>query len=65
MPRRAASVPHGALPQAEVDALTTFGLCFGMLFQLRDDVLDVIGTEEDLGKLPGRTWPRASTHCRC
>jgi len=25
-----------------------------MLFQLRDDVLDVIGTEEELGKLPGQ-----------
>ncbi len=44
----------GNLPRVEVDALTTFGRCFGMLFQLRDDVLDVIGTEEDLGKLPGQ-----------
>jgi heptaprenyl diphosphate synthase len=44
----------GNLPRVEVDALTTFGRCLGMLFQLRDDVLDVIGTEEDLGKLPGQ-----------
>jgi heptaprenyl diphosphate synthase len=44
----------GGLPRSEVDALTTFGRCFGMVFQLRDDVLDVIGTEEDLGKLPGQ-----------
>jgi len=44
----------GGLPRVEVDALTTFGRCFGMLFQLRDDVLDVIGTEEELGKLPGQ-----------
>jgi len=44
----------GGLPRTEVDALTTFGRCFGMVFQLRDDVLDVIGTEEDLGKLPGQ-----------
>ncbi len=44
----------GALPRVEVDAFTTFGRCFGMLFQLRDDVLDVIGTEEELGKLPGQ-----------
>jgi heptaprenyl diphosphate synthase len=44
----------GNLPRAEVDALTAFGRCFGMLFQLRDDVLDVIGTEEELGKLPGQ-----------
>jgi len=44
----------GNLARTEVDALTTFGRCFGMVFQLRDDVLDVIGTEEDLGKLPGQ-----------
>ena len=44
----------GALPRVEVEALTTFGRCFGMLFQLRDDVLDIIGTEEELGKLPGQ-----------
>jgi heptaprenyl diphosphate synthase len=25
-----------------------------MVFQLRDDVLDLIGTEEELGKLPGQ-----------
>jgi heptaprenyl diphosphate synthase len=44
----------GGLPRPEVDALTTFGRCFGMVFQLRDDVLDVVGTEEELGKLPGQ-----------
>jgi heptaprenyl diphosphate synthase len=44
----------GKLPRDEVDALTTFGRCFGMLFQLRDDVLDVIGTEDELGKMPGQ-----------
>jgi len=44
----------GGLERSEVEALTTFGRCFGMLFQLRDDVLDVIGTEEELGKLPGQ-----------
>ncbi len=44
----------GGLPRVEVDALTTFGRCLGMLFQLRDDVLDVIGTEEELGKMPGQ-----------
>jgi heptaprenyl diphosphate synthase len=44
----------GGLPRVEVDALTTFGRCFGMVFQLRDDVLDIIGTEEELGKLPGQ-----------
>jgi heptaprenyl diphosphate synthase len=42
------------LDKAETDALTTFGRCFGMVFQLRDDILDVIGTEEELGKTPGQ-----------
>jgi geranylgeranyl pyrophosphate synthase len=44
----------GGLPPQEVEALTRFGRCFGMLFQLRDDVLDLIGTEEALGKRPGQ-----------
>ncbi len=42
------------LPRPEVEALTTFGQRFGMLFQIRDDVLDVIGTEAELGKPAGQ-----------
>jgi heptaprenyl diphosphate synthase len=42
------------LDRERVDALTTFGECFGMVFQIRDDVLDVLGTEEQLGKPPGQ-----------
>ena len=34
--------------------LTSFGRCFGMLFQLRDDILDVIATDEELGKPAGQ-----------
>jgi heptaprenyl diphosphate synthase len=30
----------GRLPAAEVDACTEFGHCFGMVFQIRDDILD-------------------------
>ena len=44
----------GGLPRTEVDALTDFGRCFGMLFQLRDDILDVIATDEELGKPAGQ-----------
>ncbi len=44
----------GGLARLEVEALTTFGRCFGMVFQLRDDILDLIGTEEELGKLAGQ-----------
>jgi heptaprenyl diphosphate synthase len=36
------------------EALTRFGECFGMVFQIRDDILDVIGTADELGKPPGQ-----------
>ena len=38
------------LPRDQVDALTEYGLSFGMAFQLVDDVLDLVATEEELGK---------------
>jgi heptaprenyl diphosphate synthase len=37
-----------------IEDLTAFGEAFGMIFQIRDDVLDVIATEEELGKAPGQ-----------
>lgn len=40
----------GELPRNQVDALTDYGLAFGMAFQLVDDVLDLVATEEELGK---------------
>ena len=36
------------------DALTEFGRCFGMIYQLRDDILDVIDVENQLGKPAGQ-----------
>ena len=44
----------GGLDRSQVDAFTEFGRCFGMIFQVRDDILDVIGTEADLGKPAGQ-----------
>ena len=44
----------GGLAREWVDALTAFGEAFGMVFQIRDDVLDVIATEELLGKPAGQ-----------
>jgi heptaprenyl diphosphate synthase len=44
----------GQRPRVEVDALTDFGRCFGMTFQVRDDILDIIGAEDELGKPPGQ-----------
>jgi geranylgeranyl pyrophosphate synthase len=40
-------------PRAEVDALTEFGLRFGLAFQVVDDILDVVATDEELGKPAG------------
>ena len=36
-----------------VDALTAFGDAFGMAFQIVDDILDVVATDEQLGKPAG------------
>jgi heptaprenyl diphosphate synthase len=44
----------GGLPRGQVDAFTEFGRSFGMIFQVRDDILDVIGTEAELGKPAGQ-----------
>ena len=42
------------LSEQETEALTEFGRCFGMVYQLRDDVLDVIATDNQLGKPAGQ-----------
>jgi heptaprenyl diphosphate synthase len=44
----------GGLPLNQVDAFTVFGRCFGMIFQVRDDILDVIGSDAELGKPAGQ-----------
>ncbi|MPY93071.1 MAG: polyprenyl synthetase family protein [Acidimicrobiia bacterium] len=53
----ASSCRIGALvaghPRPLVDRLTTFGELYGMAFQVVDDVLDVVATEEQLGKPVG------------
>ena len=42
------------LPSQQVEALTEFGRCFGMIYQLRDDILDVIAVDNQLGKPAGQ-----------
>ncbi len=44
----------GSACRNEVDAFTTFGRALGMGFQLRDDVLDVVADDGELGKPPGQ-----------
>jgi heptaprenyl diphosphate synthase len=42
------------LPSEEADALAEYGRCFGMVYQLRDDILDLIATDNQLGKPAGQ-----------
>ncbi len=42
---------HGA---RETEALAEFGRCFGMVYQMRDDVLDLTATDNQLGKPAGQ-----------
>jgi heptaprenyl diphosphate synthase len=44
----------GGLPADEVDACTEFGHCFGMVFQIRDDILDVTASDGQLQKPAGQ-----------
>jgi geranylgeranyl diphosphate synthase type II len=39
---------------ARLEAAGTYGLNLGLAFQVADDILDVTGTAEDLGKTPGK-----------
>jgi len=41
------------LDRPDIDRLTQFGRAYGMAFQVVDDVLDVIATDEQLGKPAG------------
>jgi len=44
----------GGANEEELAAITTYGSCLGLLFQITDDLLDVTATAEDLGKTPGK-----------
>ena len=44
----------GGAARAEVEACTEFGRCFGMVFQIRDDILDVTATDGQLRKPAGQ-----------
>jgi heptaprenyl diphosphate synthase len=41
------------LARDHIDALTEFGLHYGLAFQVVDDVLDVVATDAELGKPAG------------
>ena len=42
------------LSKKEADALSEYGRCFGMVYQLRDDILDMTATDNQLGKPAGQ-----------
>ncbi len=43
----------GGLDRAVIEALTTYGNAYGMVFQIVDDLLDITSTSERLGKPAG------------
>ncbi|MDW3220679.1 MAG: polyprenyl synthetase family protein [Acidimicrobiales bacterium] len=43
----------GDLPRPVVEAMTEFGTAYGMAFQVVDDILDIIATDQQLGKPAG------------
>ena len=43
----------GGLERPVIDQLTRFGHSYGMAFQIVDDILDVVATDEELGKPAG------------
>jgi len=61
---RVGGILGGAEPEP-MRALTRYGECLGLAFQIIDDVLDVTGTPDEIGKTPGKdaaaqkaTYPR-------
>ncbi|HEV3212170.1 MAG TPA: polyprenyl synthetase family protein [Acidimicrobiales bacterium] len=50
---RVGAITAGRTP-AEVDALGHFGHAFGMVFQIRDDLLDLVAVDGQLGKPTGQ-----------
>ena len=42
------------LDREQTEGLTEFGRCFGMVYQLRDDILDIVAVDNQLGKPAGQ-----------
>ncbi|AGY57800.1 geranylgeranyl diphosphate synthase CrtE [Gloeobacter kilaueensis] len=52
------SVISGAIlagaAEAEIERLTRYSRCIGLAFQIKDDLLDITGTQQELGKTAGK-----------
>ena len=49
--------------EEDVKALTDYGRAFGLLFQATDDLLDVVGTQADMGKTLGKDAESGKLTC--
>ncbi len=45
-----AGILAGNLSSEKIDAMRRYGRCIGLMFQIKDDVLDVTGSKEQMGK---------------
>lgn len=61
-PLRAAARLCGA-GEADLEALTAYGRAFGLLFQATDDLLDVTGTQAEMGKTLGKDAESGKLTC--
>jgi len=61
-PLRAAGRLCGA-SDAEMNALTEYGCAFGRLFQATDDLLDIVGDAEEMGKTLGKDQNSGKLTC--
>ena len=61
-PLRAAARLAGA-GEKDLQALTDYGEAFGLLFQATDDLLDVVGTAENMGKTLGKDAESGKLTC--
>lgn len=61
-PLRAAGQLCGA-SESQLDALTAYGEAFGLLFQATDDLLDVCGSAEEVGKTLGKDADSGKLTC--
>jgi geranylgeranyl pyrophosphate synthase len=53
----------GGANEMQLEALVTYGLKLGLVFQVADDLLDVVGTSEHLGKTAGKDAEQGKLTC--